>query len=242
MTKDQILGEIRRTAELNGGIPLGWRRFIKETAILPYDIEKHWSLWSEAQKEAGFTPNTRNQRFDQKQLYQKITAVVRELGKFPTVRELKLRSHNDPSFPNEKTIRRSLGTSMEEWIPKLLAYCEEQEGLNDLVPIFAARCGKHHQAKGTIARTETDEVLGFVYLIKSGRNYKIGKTNAVGRRERELAIQLPDKAATVHAISTDDPLGIESYWHRRFESKRKNGEWFSLDQADVRAFKRRKFM
>jgi hypothetical protein len=71
MTKDQILEEIRRTAGLNGGIPLGWRRFIKETAILPYDIEKHWSLWSEAQKEAGFTPNTRNQRFDQKQLYQK---------------------------------------------------------------------------------------------------------------------------------------------------------------------------
>ena len=242
MTKDQIPSEIRRAAELNGGVPLGWRRFIKETAILPYDIEKHWSLWSVAQKEAGFTPNERNQRFDQGQLYQKIIGVVRELGKFPTVRELKLRSHNDPSFPNEKTIRRSLGTSMEEWIPKLLAYCQEQEGLNDLVPIFTARWGARQQAKETVARKEKDEVLGFVYLIKSGRNYKIGKTNAVGRRERELAIQLPDKMATVHAISTDDPLGIESYWHRRFESKRNNGEWFALDQRDVQAFKRRKFM
>jgi hypothetical protein len=79
-------------------------------------------------------------------------------------------------------------------------------------------------------------------LIKSGRFFKLGKTNAAGRRERELAIQLPEKTKTVHVISTDDPTGIEAYWHRRFESKRQNGEWFALDKDDVIAFKRRKFM
>ena len=61
-------------------------------------------------------------------------------------------------------------------------------------------------------------------------------------RERELAIQLPEKTVMVHSIKTDDPAGIEDYWHRRFSERRKNGEWFELSAQDIADFKRRKFM
>ena len=58
------------------------------------------------------------------------------------------------------------------------------------------------------------------------------------RREGEIRVTLPDKINPIHTIKTDDPFGVENYWHRRFSTKRKNGEWFSLSKQDVTSFKR----
>lgn len=81
-------------------------------------------------------------------------------------------------------------------------------------------------------------VTGFVYLMKSGRHYKIGRTNSMGRREWELGIKLPVPPKTIHRIESDDPVGVEAYWHRRFSEKRGEGEWFNLSPEDIKAFKR----
>lgn len=81
---------------------------------------------------------------------------------------------------------------------------------------------------------------GYVYLVRhgSGREFKIGRTSNPVRREGEVSIELPKRLEPVHVIETDDPSGVESYWHRRFAGKRLNGEWFALSQQDVRAFNR----
>ena len=79
--------------------------------------------------------------------------------------------------------------------------------------------------------------------MKYAKFYKIGRSNSsVGRRNYELNVQMPEEVTLIHEIKTDDPVGIEAYWHKRFEDKRKSGEWFDLDLKDVQAFKRRKFM
>ena len=80
--------------------------------------------------------------------------------------------------------------------------------------------------------------MGYVYLLKSGRYYKIGKAVAPDRRRYEIGLQLPEKAEPVHSIETDDPSGVEAYWHRRFAEKRGEGEWFDLSAEDIKAFKR----
>jgi hypothetical protein len=80
--------------------------------------------------------------------------------------------------------------------------------------------------------------VGYVYLAKSGRFHKIGQTGHIGRRSYELQLQLPERLAVVHTIRTDDPVGIERYWHRRFADRRANGEWFKLSAEDVASFRR----
>lgn len=238
--KQHILDEIRRTADENGGVPLGRRRFESETGIKPYDWQKYWPRFGEAQTEAGFEPNELQQAYTEVHLIEQFVSLLRELGKFPTYAELQVKWHGDSNFPNRKTLDRRLGSKRKK-AEKILAYCGDKPGYEDVAAI-CERIVEEATQKQTTPDTRSEVELGYVYLLRSGRFYKIGKTNAVGRRERELAIQLPERASTVHSIKTDDPSGVEAYWHKRFASKRKSGEWFDLSADDVRAFKRRKFM
>jgi Meiotically up-regulated gene 113 len=237
--KQYILDEIKRVAEANGGKPPGRMRFAQESGIKESDwAGKFWARWGDAVREAGFEANQLQTPYDAGVLIQKFIELIRDLGHFPVASEVRLRGHRDASFPSHNTFVRF--GSKQQFAAKILDYCAGRTGYEDVVALCAPLAKPPQAARAEDA--EAEQALGFVYLMKSGRYYKIGRSNAAGRREYELAIQLPEKLKTVHSIRTDDPPGIERYWHRRFEAKRKNGEWFDLDPLDVKAFRRRKFM
>jgi Meiotically up-regulated gene 113 len=240
MNKQHIIDEIKRTAQANGGEPLGVRRFRKETGIRDSDWLRHWPRFGDAIREAGLAPNKFQNPYDENVLIEKFIALMRELGRAPTQRELRFKANSDSTFPSETTFGR-LGTKQQR-ASKILAYCQARDGYDDIIALCEPIAAAQPVSPDVGDDRETEGNFGFVYLMKSGRYYKIGRSNAAGRREYELAIQLPEKVSTVHSIRTDDPAGIEAYWHKRFESKRLNGEWFDLGAEEVKAFRRRKFM
>ena len=238
MDKQYILDEIRRTAKEHGGDALGTQKFLTETGIKKSAWHgKYWVRWGDALREAGLTPNLMAEAYDEELLIAKLISLTRELGRFPVEGDLRMKSRNDPEFPSHSAFNR-LG-SKKQRVLKVAEYCRNHQGLQDVLELCPDVVDPKQHSREKDAGTEE---IGFVYLIKSGRYYKIGRSNSSGRREYELAIQLPERASKVHEIRTDDPIGIEAYWHNRFESKRKNGEWFDLSLIDIKAFRRRKFM
>lgn len=236
--KAHILDEIRRTAEANGGAPLGRSRFQCETGIREADwYGKHWRTWGEAVTEAGYTPNELQPAFSEDYLLAKLIELIRELGRFPVAADVRMKARRDADFPSHNVFERLGGKASRA--KRLLEYCSRVGEHDDVLALCAplAEKAKHTDPD---AQANLGDV-GFVYLMKCGRYYKIGHTNSIGRREYELSIQMPERAKVLHKIKTDDPPGIEEYWHKRFAEKRMNGEWFHLSPAEVSAFRRRRF-
>ena len=233
-TKQEILDEIKRTAKENGGNPLGKGRFESETGIKPYDWGKFWARFGDAQQEAGFAPNQLQSAYTDDFLIQKIIGIIRKLGKFPTCGEIEIERANDQELPANKTFGR-LG-SKEQFVKKVLAYCENKTDYDDVTQICDSILKKSGEYQSSNDASGIPKI-GAVYLYKSGTHYKIGKSYDTVRRGNELRIQLPEDLNLIHEIKTDDPSGVKLYWHKRFESKRMNGEWFDLNSPEVKAFR-----
>jgi hypothetical protein len=238
MDKEHILREIRRTADANGGVALGFRKFEVVTGIKRSDwIGIYWPRWNDAVREAGFPTNELQRATPLPELLEAYAGFAKELGRLPTFGDHLYKERREPDFPDRTAFSRRFG-SKAELVRQLLDYCRALAHYQDV----ARMCEQYAPAKKQGADVpQSDEVkVGFVYLLRHGsrREYKIGRTNNPLRREGELGIQLPEKCQPIHSIKTDDPEGVEAYWHRRFAGKRKEGEWFALTPQDIRAFKR----
>ena len=233
--RERILAEIKRIALADGGRAPGRESFENETGIRPHIWRgKYWARWSDALSEAGFKANELQQKLDLDSVFPKLAAAVKQFGREPTVAEFEILRHNDPTFPAYKSVinqfesKGHLMGSLRDWalnsgsFPEIISvlppYLETQ-------PVSEARSIRE----------------GYVYLIKSGAFFKIGRGDELEKRVKQIRTALPDASTLEHSIRTDDPAGIEGYWHRRFADKRANGEWFKLSPQDVIAFKKRKF-
>jgi hypothetical protein len=232
--RSYILGEIRRLAMASDGVAPGIKLFASETGIREHEWRRYWPRWSIALEEAGLAANSWNQPKEEEAVLGRLAAEVRALGRMPTTRERDLLHRQDQSFPSEGVFRRmGSGRALAR---KLAAYCRDRPDLASVLAVAEASAAVPEASREE--RVEEAVPYGFVYLMKSGRYYKMGRSNSVGRREYELAIQLPEPIQEIHRIRTDDPTGVERYWHQRFTDRHKNGEWFELTAADVRAFRR----
>jgi hypothetical protein len=167
MNKQHILQEIKRTAEANGGKPLGRLRFFRETGIKEADWKgKYWARWNDAVAEAGLEPNQKTTAYEEGLLIEKFISLMRELGRFPVVAEIRIKVRKDHGFPNDKTFGRF--GSKQEFAAKILDYCRTRSGYDDVAAVCATVAHRTN-AKGDDAE-EDQLTIGYVYLMKSGKS------------------------------------------------------------------------
>lgn len=233
--REKILTEIKRLTEANGGQPPGWNTFSKSTGIRIHEWRGvYWTKWSDATRDAGFEPNSRVAAYGDDYFLKKLAESARHFGAIPNTIQMAMYRRTDPTFPARQTFNANF-VSRTEMLACLAQWARKDEAYADVAAMLA------DISSSSETETKTVATEGLVYLIKSGAHYKIGRSDELERRVKEIRIALPEAASLIHSIRTDDPGGIEAYWHRRFADRRANGEWFKLTTSDVAAFKRRKF-
>ena len=244
--KQFIVGEIKRTADLNDGKPLGVDRFRTETGIAEHEWSGvHWARWSDALSEAGFEPLEWTVGLSEGEILGILVKLVRQYRRYPTTKEILIEKKANAAIPTPKAIVRKVGLKAET-IRKLLDYCSSRADCADVAAILAQEPvsvepeNGAHESKLGWGKLKPS---GYVYLVKSGKLYKIGFSENHWRRKSELHKQTSEGITEIHTIAAiDDALGIEKYWHEQFKGKRQHGEWFALSTEDISAFKKRKFM
>ncbi len=246
VSKEDVIAAIRREAAVNNGEPLGQSKFEEATGIKPHVWKgRYWARWNDAVAEAGYMGRAWGNRSPHRELSatdaaEILAELVRDYGYYPTGPDLSLRRRTESSIPHLSVFSARLG-NIDARRAAVYRWALEHDGWEDVAEIVRplVKSAASTTAEPIVAAAATS---GYVYLFKSGDYHKIGHSSHVGRREYEVGLELPERVDTVHVIETDDPEGIESYWHRRFANRRANGEWFKLSTEDVAVFRRRKYM
>lgn len=74
---------------------------------------------------------------------------------------------------------------------------------------------------------------GYIYVIKGGDYYKIGRTGNMTQRMKSFSKSIPSNFDLVCSWRVDDMVQEEKELHEIFSESRVRGEWFSLNEDDV---------
>ena len=78
---------------------------------------------------------------------------------------------------------------------------------------------------------------GYVYLIKMNIDYKIG----ISKQPQKRLVEFTKLPYPIEKICIEKVLNykeVEKQLHKKFSTKRKRGEWFSLSKKDVNYIKK----
>lgn len=242
-TKEEIIKELQKyTKELGGKTP-GEINLYENTDIRIMDRKKYWPNYGELVIEAGLIPNKFDKtKYSNDKLCKLFIEIIREKNKWPTRGELDIKHYKSSTFPDSATFYKKLGLVLTgDLAQTILEYVENKRGYEDVIEICKPFL-KESAKQGDLLFVNK----GYVYLLKSKlRNavaYKIGRTKNIENRIRQLR-QPSNIEEILHYIETDDSIGVEKYWHNRFEPNRlypdkSKDEWFKLSSSDIKAFKR----
>lgn len=244
ISREEILAEIHKYVAMHDKSP-GELTFVAQTRIKPSAWKgKYWARWTDAIREAGYDPNAMTQKIPGADILRQLSEFVSQLGYFPVRDEINMQARRTPGFPVWTTIKKRYG-GMPGTAAALLEFSRET-GNEELAALCEARIAREAPTPAPTQngqRQPPQGKTGFVYLKYSPslRLYKIGKANDAERRGAGISLLLPEDLVPKHEIKTDCPFILEKYWHNRFRTQKRKGEWFDLlNSSDVEAFKKRR--
>jgi Meiotically up-regulated gene 113 len=129
----------------------------------------------------------------------------------------------------------------KELFDGVLKFCAFYGDDNILAASLAKDEEAEHEAdlaiRGTnYTREKTD---GVVYFLRAENGLvKIGmSTRPANERLMQFSPKLPFETELIHTIECKKPLELEKHLHALFSDKRKCGEWFDLNNADIEYIK-----
>ena len=193
MNRQQIVAEVQRIARENGGQAPGRQAFERATGIKTAEWYPYiWLRWGDVLGEAGYEPNLLQTKARDEILIEKYIGLARQLGRFPVEGEIRRRAREDKAFPSHSAFYRFGGK--EKLLEAVAAHCCKTSGFEDVLALCTEREMKSAHVKTAKREHERQIATEYVYLMKSGPHYKIGRTNSVGRRGSELAIKITSSA------------------------------------------------